>query len=509
MNTTDIVVNSSLTSYQVAPAVTVLNNSNVVVVYSSDNQANTNSMEDVYGQIFSPLGQKIGSEFLVNQFTQYNQRSASIAALPNGGFIVAWVSEQERTPAPNYTNASPALPASELSTPSVDVEARIFNNNAAPITSEILVNNDNKPCSNPSVSAAADGSFLVAWAAKDLVNYSNSWDIYARPFSSTDIPGAVVGVNTYLYGDQYLPKVASLNLDYIVTWTSLAQDGSREGVYAQELHKDGSTVGGEFLVNTLTAGEQIHPAIASDGTSQYLIVWSTFINGVTGFDLDAQRYINAAALLLPMDAPYVNAPFNLTNGVYEAQLVVSWPTLLGLSISNYEVYVDNATVPTGVISSNQWIYLTTPSSTHSFAVDYVTTDGRRSPVSASTGGTAWSGYSWGGIPFEWMQQYFGSNISNWPAATADSDGDGVNNSEEFLAGTSPTNSASVLKQELITTREGLFLSWNTQPGLTYQVESTTNFNVWNKYGAARFAAGTNDSVFVGNNPGYYRIVLQR
>jgi hypothetical protein len=108
-----------------------------------------------------------------------------------------------------------------------------------------------------------------------------------------------------------------------------------------------------------------------------------------------------------------------------------------------------------------------------------------------------------------MAHYFGSDSTKWPAATADSDNDGVSNLQEFLAGTNPTNSASVLRQELITTQEGLFLSWNTQPGLTYQVQATTNLTGWVSFGRARFAAGTNDSVYVGSNPGYYRIVLQR
>jgi hypothetical protein len=33
---------------------------------------------------------------LVNQFTNYNQRTPAVAALAGGGFVVAWVSEQER-----------------------------------------------------------------------------------------------------------------------------------------------------------------------------------------------------------------------------------------------------------------------------------------------------------------------------------------------------------------------------------------------------------------------------
>ena len=43
---------------------------------------------------------EVGNEFLVNQFTSYNQRTPAVAALTDGGFVVAWVSEQQRAPAP-------------------------------------------------------------------------------------------------------------------------------------------------------------------------------------------------------------------------------------------------------------------------------------------------------------------------------------------------------------------------------------------------------------------------
>ncbi len=76
----------------------------------------------------------------------------------------------------------------------------------------------------------------------------------------------------------------------------------------------------------------------------------------------------------------------------------------------------------------------------------------------------------------------------------------------FLSGGNPTNSATWLTTTLVTTSQGMFLNWNTQPGLTYQVQQTTNLASWSNFGAPRYAAGTNDSVYVGGNPaGYYRV----
>jgi hypothetical protein len=511
LNTTDVVVSTFTNNFQINPAVATLNDSNVVVVWGSFDQVSSNSLQDVYGQILSPKGAKVGAAFLINQFVSYNQRTPAIAALQDGGFVVAWVSEQERTAfnlsgVDNVNGTSPG----QIGLPSVDIYARLYSSNGVAQGNEFLVDTDSNPCARPGVAVASDGSFMVAWCAHDMVNQDNGWDIYARPFSSAGVGGAAVRVNSHLYGDQYAPRISAIALDYLVTWTSLGQDGSREGVYGQSVHEDGSLVGGEFRVNTTMVSQQMQPAVASDGVGQFLVVWTSFTGSPYNFDLFAQRYANVSAVLQPMAAPFVNAPFTLSNGVYQPQLQVSWPVLLGISVSNYEVYVDGTNM--AAVTSNQWTMTAanglTTNSTHSFQLDYVTTDNRRSPISPSASGTTWSGQNWGGIPYEWMEMYFGDDTNLWPAATADSDGDGVNNLQEFWTGTNPTNAASVLRVQLVDTPQGMFLDWPTQPGLIYQVQVTTNLTAWSNLGSSRFAAGASDSIFVGSgSAGYYRVVL--
>ncbi|HEX3857367.1 MAG TPA: hypothetical protein VHY30_08735 [Verrucomicrobiae bacterium] len=513
--TTNTIASSSALNFRINPAVAVLNNSNVVVVWASFDQASSSSLQDVYGQILSPAGQKIGGEFLINQFLPYNQRTPTIAPLQNGGFVVAWVSEQERLIAPSLGSNSTYSAASAVVTPSVDIYARLYDGNGIAKTNEFLVNTDSNPCANPSVAAAADGSFMVAWSGRDVVNVTNGWDVYARPFSSTGIGGTTVRLNTYLYGNQYAPRISAVGLDYLAVWTSLRQDGSREGVFRQFVHSDGTLVGGELRVNTTTVSQQMQPVVASDGVDQFIAVWTSYAGSPYSFDLFAQRYIDVSAVLQPMAAPFVNAPFTLSNGVYQPQLQVSWPVLLGISVSNFEIYVNGSSMPMAVTSSNVWTMTAanglTVGSTNSFQVDYVTTDDRRSPLSPSASGATWNGLNWGGIPFEWMTEYFGSDISKWPSVTADTDGDGMNNLQEFLAGTVPTNSASVLSVELNNSPQGMFLRWPTQPGLTYQVQMKTGLtSSWSNLGAPRFAAGYSDSIYCGaGSSGFYQIELLR
>jgi hypothetical protein len=286
----------------------------------------------------------------------------------------------------------------------------------------------------------------------------------------------------------------------------------------------------------VTAGQQIQPVVTGDGAEQFLVIWAGFTFSPASMDLFAQRYANVAAVLQPMSAPFVYAPFVLNgNGVYQPQLQVSWPALPGISVSNYEVFVDGAETPAVSTTNTTWTMTAAANSTHSFQLDYVTTDGRRPLLlSPPASGTTWLGYYAGTLPYvipvEWMTMYFGPQ-SSWPSTTADSDGDGMNNYQEFQGGTIPTNSASVLVLRVQISKttpaakttqglqssqnlRGIYLSWNTQPGLTYQVQVTTNFTTWSNVGGPQFAADTSETINLTalgqtNTAGYYRVVLLR
>jgi hypothetical protein len=218
-----------------------------------------------------------------------------------------------------------------------------------------------------------------------------------------------------------------------------------------------------------------------------------------------------------MAAPFVWVPFVLSNNVYQPQLQVSWSALAqqGISVSNYEVYVNGAASPIALTMSNVWTMTAanglTASSSNSFQLDYVTTDGRRSPRSPPASGSTWSGGNYYGIPVEWMEEYYGNNIATWPTnVNVPLASGGPTPYQVFLSGGNPLDPSTWLQTTLTQTKEGLFLSWNTQPGLTYQVQVTANFVSWSNLGSSRFASGTNDSMNVGGGAaGYYRIVLLR
>jgi hypothetical protein len=179
---------------------------------------------------------------------------------------------------------------------------------------------------------------------------------------------------------------------------------------------------------------------------------------------------------------------------------------------NYELYLNGSLTPTVV--TNQ-VYVVTglaPGATYQVEVAYRLRDGQLSPRSPMATGKTW-GEDWNedGIPDDWQAQYWGANAGLWPDPNADSDGDGVSNHQEYMAGTNPRDANSVLRTSFVTTQQGSRLVWNTVPGQVYQVEQTADFSTWVSLGGLRFAPGTSDSISVpaGNSVGYYRVTRIR
>ena len=302
--------------FNAAPVVSALNNGNVAVAYASYVRYTTNqpvlsgvisrrgtvwltnsvivstsrvldNMQEVFVRLFTPGGLPLGDGFIANNFSKYNQRNPSLAALPNGNFVVAWVSE-------NQGLSDAAVSGGESR---VDVYARLFDPNGLPLTDDLLVNDavltEN---ATPAMAALAGGGFRVAWAQRDG-DPNDGWDIVTRAFDAQGAAASVtVRVNTHLKGDQYAPKIASCPVGEIIVWTSLGQDGSREGVFGRWI-TGGAPAGTEFQVNTTTLGSQYQQTVAASPGNRVLVGWSSINFDAqgrslgTGFDIFGRFFV--------------------------------------------------------------------------------------------------------------------------------------------------------------------------------------------------------------------------
>ncbi len=496
----DVPVNVA-TNYQSNPGIATLTNGTVVMVWASRGQDNADGMQGVYGRLFTATGTPLGGEIPVNQFNSWNQRTPAVAALSGGNFIVAWVSERQRSVQAVNPDGSAGSGRD-----SVDVYARLFNSAGVALGNEFLVNTSTNTCADPSVTGASDGTFVVAWGEKDPLVVNNGWDIYARRFSAAGIGSSVQRVNTQRYGDQFRPKLSSAGTDYLVVWTSMGQDGSREGVFGQFLHGDGSLAGGEFRVNTTVINQQTLPAVASDGVGRFLVVWSSYSGGVNSLDLNAQRYATYQAPLFAPAPPIVSA-------LADYALSVTWAPLAGFNVDHWQLYVDTNGTPeltTNTYWQNQSLQSLddgyAAGSTHTFQLAYVLTDGRQSPLSAVATGKTWGNdRNNDGLPDDWETMYWGTNRLNWPRSNTQL-APGVTALMIFEEGANPLDPNTWLQVKMMNSPEGWFLAWNTVVGGIYQVQSSVDLKSWTNLGTPRFAAGATDSIYLGpSGKSYYRI----
>ncbi len=103
-------------------------------------------------------------------------------------------------------------------------------------------------------------------------------------------------VTSTVVGDQQAARVAMTSSGaYVVVWQSAGQDGSGQGIYAQQFDANRIALAPEFRVNTTTDGDQTAPAVATDASGGFAVVWQSADGAGTGIYL--QRYAASGAAL--------------------------------------------------------------------------------------------------------------------------------------------------------------------------------------------------------------------
>ena len=132
----------------------------------------------------------------------------------------------------------------------------------------------------PSVALDSSGGFVAVWNSGGSTGTdSDDLSIQAQRFGSD---GSEVGsefqVNTYTLDDQFNPVVSPLGSQgFVVVWVSDRSSGSDShgtSIQAQVFNSDGSILGSQFQVNTLTTSNQVSPAIESLGSGDFVVSWN-------------------------------------------------------------------------------------------------------------------------------------------------------------------------------------------------------------------------------------------
>jgi trimeric autotransporter adhesin len=89
-----LLANTSTEYPQWRPTVSALSNGSYILAWNDESgQGGDTSSFSVKAQIFSSLGQKLGSEFLVNSGTKYSQIDPIITEINDQSFLISWNDE--------------------------------------------------------------------------------------------------------------------------------------------------------------------------------------------------------------------------------------------------------------------------------------------------------------------------------------------------------------------------------------------------------------------------------
>jgi hypothetical protein len=142
------------------------------------------------------------------------------------------------------------------------------------------------------VASDSSGNFVVVWYSYSQAGSHVFQDVFGQRFASTGAPvGPEFRVNTYTTDGQLYPAVASdASGNFVVVWYSYSGDGSYKAVIGQRFASTGAPVGPEFRVNTYTTDRQGLPAVASDAAGNFVVVWNSLNQDGSSYGVFGQRY---------------------------------------------------------------------------------------------------------------------------------------------------------------------------------------------------------------------------
>jgi hypothetical protein len=253
--TGEFLVNAYVTSAQRLPSVASEVDGDFIVAWESIGQDGSSS--GIFARRFASAGFDLAIEFQVNTYTLGSQSAPVLAADADGDFIVIWESLGQD--------------GSEDG-----VFARRFSSAGTPLAVHFQVNDHTTSSQfDASVAADADGDFVVAWSS--FGQDGNSFGVFARRFSGAGAPvGTEFQVNTFTPDSQLDPSVTvDAEGDFVITWSSLGQDGSSHGIFASRFSSSGTPLAGEFQVNSYSPGYQQNSSVAADAAGDFVVAWQS------------------------------------------------------------------------------------------------------------------------------------------------------------------------------------------------------------------------------------------
>ena len=116
----------------------------------------------------------------------------------------------------------------------------------------------------------------------------------------------------------------------VVTWHSELQDGDGLGVFANQYAFEQTTGLGEFMVNTMTAGDQRAPDVAMTPTGEFVVTWEGLgtVEVEDSLEIFARRYANDATPLdmaeIQVNTATIRDQVSMRMWMWTTPVILSW-----------------------------------------------------------------------------------------------------------------------------------------------------------------------------------------
>ena len=276
--------------------------SGFIVVWYRINNNNYN----IIGQLLNSAGEKIDSNFVINDASTSSRYSPAVTADSSGNFVVTWydyrnnyaqvygqkfvddtisganfkISEDQLTSSKSFVscgiNDGDNLVSAWLdygNPTEYRIYSRLLDSSDQPVAPSIRVDIDSLSSSetDPALKVMNDGSFIVVWTDKRNRTYKTYFQRY-------DADGNPLGtnVNNDDRGAQYNPKIALLkDGNFLLIWREYSQNiYNQSEVLGQKYFKTGEKIGDPFIISSIyRKGDANDPDVCSNSNGEVVVTW--------------------------------------------------------------------------------------------------------------------------------------------------------------------------------------------------------------------------------------------
>lgn len=285
---------------QERPTIAINELGEFAVVWQGAGQPNGSGYE-ILMQRFDSDGSLIGARTRVNQSPTGDQTAPSVAMDAHGDLVAVW------------TDAMPAGLTQRR------ILARRFSSALDRFNLPLRVSGEDEDLAtgdhvNPSVAVDDSGHFIVAWQSNEVS--ANGDDIYARRFDENDVPldAFPFRVNANAGGAQQYPAVAiDGDGDFVVAWQSNANAGpTPDDIVYRRFAWNGAAQSEDETIADSGRRNQRVPSLAMSPTGDFVLAWTSIAQDGDMGGLYARRF---TSFVNSRPQAVAGGPYALTEGV--------------------------------------------------------------------------------------------------------------------------------------------------------------------------------------------------